>query len=175
MATAIASTTAWVRYRWTRKCLPLNVAMDVNQPTSQAVSPENGGHRNRRPARSSTRPFTTLTEPNASSAPTGELGSSLIKARFLALKRTIVRTASTDRRRFETKLRRSFITVYNASMHLKLAEADRPLNGARAHPGRKSSAPTRIQPRRCRETRSRSRCLQAGPRAVAGSAKPRPT
>src|SRR5258708_39273109 len=29
--TAIASTTAWVRYRWTRKCLPLNVAT-VSEP-----------------------------------------------------------------------------------------------------------------------------------------------
>src|SRR2546427_3507278 len=54
MATAIASTTACVRYRLTRKCLPLNVAIDLNQPAGATGSPENGGHRNRRPARPST-------------------------------------------------------------------------------------------------------------------------
>src|SRR2546428_8462998 len=54
MATAIASTTACVRYRLTRKCLPLNVAIDLNQPAGATGSPENGGHRNKRPARAST-------------------------------------------------------------------------------------------------------------------------
>src|ERR1700687_1491230 len=39
--TAIASTTAWVRYRWTRKCLPLNVAT-VSEPAGGPDPSERG-------------------------------------------------------------------------------------------------------------------------------------
>src|SRR6267143_330089 len=109
MATAIASTTACVRYRLTRKCLPLNVAIDVNQPAGATGSPENGGHRNRRLARPSTGCGSSLSRSNASSPTRAELNSSLGVACFLAPRRTKVRTAKTDRRRFESKLKRSFI------------------------------------------------------------------
>src|SRR5712691_7322352 len=109
MPTAIASTTACVRYRWTRKCLPLNVAIVVNQPAGAAGSPENGGQRNRPPPSPSTRLDLTLNRANTSSPLAGELMSSLRLARFLTFERTKVRTARTDRRRLESKLRRSFM------------------------------------------------------------------
>src|SRR5712691_4929554 len=82
MATAIASTTACVRYRWTRKCLPLNVAIVANQPAGRAGHPENGGHRNTTPPRPSTRWGPTLNLSNARSPGRAELNSSVGVERF---------------------------------------------------------------------------------------------
>src|SRR5712691_10607156 len=108
MPTAIASTTACVRYRWTRKCLPLNVAIVVNQPAGAAGSPENGGQGNRPPPSPSTRLDSTRNRANASSPGAADLNCGLRLPRFLAFERTKVPTVRTDRRRFESKLRRSF-------------------------------------------------------------------
>lgn len=171
MATAIASTTACVRYRWTRKCLPLNVAIVVNSVRGLDRSPENGGQRNRPPPRPSTRSGNTRARSNASSPSAGDLSSSVAVARFLTRDRTKVRTANAERRRFAINPGPSLMGGTTLDCTPSLLGADRGEIGARGLRARRSSALKQSWIRRCIEMRSRSRCPRAGRCAEGGSAR----